>query len=374
MFLISTRNFPPELGGMQNLMEGLSNALLDHGPVKVIADGHNSSDIYDKNSKLNIERVSGFKIFRKYRKANLVKEFINKNTIRATFFDHWKSIENINFEILKKTKSFCLIHSKEINHPIGSSLNKRAIKALSKADFVIANSKFTKELSMKLGINNVIVINPGCNYPIPISESAKKFAKEKYGNSTPRLITISRLDGRKSHQNILMTIKNLLPKYPNLKYISIGDGDEKMNLQKLKKELQLDNTVELIFKSSEQEKVALLEQSDVFVMPSVVYKKSVEGFGITYIEAASYGKPSIGGIFGGEADAIKNGETGYLCDGNDLNKLYETFSKILENKNYENFGLKALEFSKNFNWKKIIKKYIDLIFSFLNLIHYYINI
>ena len=38
MFLVSTRNFPPELGGMQNLMEGLSNALLNHGPVKVFAD------------------------------------------------------------------------------------------------------------------------------------------------------------------------------------------------------------------------------------------------------------------------------------------------------------------------------------------------
>ena len=35
MFLVSTRNFPPELGGMQNLMEGLSNAL-NHGPVKVL--------------------------------------------------------------------------------------------------------------------------------------------------------------------------------------------------------------------------------------------------------------------------------------------------------------------------------------------------
>ena len=46
-------------------------------------------------------------------------------------------------------------------------------------------------------------------------------------------------------------------------------------------------------------------------MPSVVYKKSVEGFGITYIEAASYGKPSIGGIYGGEGDAIKSGITGY---------------------------------------------------------------
>ena len=37
MFLVSTRNFPPELGGMQNLMEGLSNALTNHGPVKVFA-------------------------------------------------------------------------------------------------------------------------------------------------------------------------------------------------------------------------------------------------------------------------------------------------------------------------------------------------
>ena len=38
MFLVATRNFPPEIGGIQNLMEGLSNALLNHGPVKVFAD------------------------------------------------------------------------------------------------------------------------------------------------------------------------------------------------------------------------------------------------------------------------------------------------------------------------------------------------
>ena len=109
MFLISTRNFPPEIGGMQNLMEGLSNALLDHGPVKVFADGNDKDEKYDQNSKLNIGRVTGFKIFRKYRKANLVKEFINQNEIRASFFDHWKSIENVDLETLKKTKSFCLI-------------------------------------------------------------------------------------------------------------------------------------------------------------------------------------------------------------------------------------------------------------------------
>ena len=361
MFLIVTRNFPPDLGGMQNLMEGLSNALLNHGPVKVFADYSDNSEVYDQNSKLNIQRVAGLKIFRKYRKANLIKEFMEQNELRASFFDHWKSIENIENEMLKKNKSFCLIHSKEINHPVGSSLHKRVLNALAKADHVIANSRFTKELAMKLGVKNVTVINPGCNYPISVNDEAKSFANEIYGQSSPKLITVSRLDGRKSHQNILMTIKNLLPKFPKLKYVSIGDGDERKNLEKLKKELKLDNNVKLIFSSTEQEKVALLEQSDVFVMPSVVYKKSVEGFGITYIEAASYGTPSIGGIYGGEGDAIKSGQTGYLCNGNDLNALYDTLSKILVNDHFRDLGTNALNFSKNFSWNIIVKKYIELI-------------
>ena len=44
MFIISTRNFPPEVGGMQNLMGGLANALINHGPVKVFADKFEGSD------------------------------------------------------------------------------------------------------------------------------------------------------------------------------------------------------------------------------------------------------------------------------------------------------------------------------------------
>ena len=363
MFLISTRNFPPDIGGIQNLMEGLSIALLNHGPVKIIADKFLNCENYDENSKLNIERVSGFKLFRKYRKANLVKEFINNNSLRAVFFDHWKSIENINLDTLIKTKSFCLIHSKEINHLIGSSLNKRMLSALDKADYIIANSNFTKSLIIKLGYKkkNVEVINPGCNYPIEINNSSKKFADNIYGNSFPKLITISRLDGRKSHQNILMTIKNILPKFPNLKYVSIGDGEEKVKLQKLKNELGLSKEINFIYSSSEQEKLGLLEKSDIFVMPSIVYKKSVEGFGITFIEAASYGKPSIGGVYGGEADAIIDGKTGYLCDGNNLNALYDTLMKTLSNDHYKVLGKNAFEFSKNFSWDKVIKKYIKLI-------------
>ena len=95
MFIVSTRNFPPDVGGIQNLMGGLSEALQKHGPVKVFADAYKESEGYDKKINLNITRVSGFKFLRKYRKANLIKDFSAKNSIRAFFFDHWKSIEKI---------------------------------------------------------------------------------------------------------------------------------------------------------------------------------------------------------------------------------------------------------------------------------------
>ena len=150
MFVISTRNFPPEIGGIQSLMGGLSLSLLKHGPVKVFAEKTSEDNNFDKNNGIDVTRVSGFKIFRKYRKANLIKEFSLKNSVRAFFFDHWKSIEKIDDKILGNTTSFCLIHSKEINHTQGSFTNKRMLKALNKAKFVISNSEFTKDLQLKM--------------------------------------------------------------------------------------------------------------------------------------------------------------------------------------------------------------------------------
>ncbi len=363
MFVISTRNFPPEVGGMQNLMGGLSLSLLKHGPVKVFAEKSTEKSDLDKTVGLNITRVAGFKIFRKYRKANLIKEFSINNSVRAYFFDHWKSIEKIDEKILKNTKSFCLIHSKEINHEVGTLINKRMLKALNKASYVISNSEFTKKLAIKNGLNekNIKIIHPGCNYPINIDNKSVEKAKEMYRNCYPKIITVARLDKRKSHQNILMTIKNLKPRFPKIKYISIGNGEEMQNLQNLKNELGLGNEVILLKDSTEYLKVALLEQSDLFLMPSVIYKKSVEGFGISFIEAAAYGTGSIGGIAGGASDAIQDGVSGYLCDGEDLNSIYETVVKFFDNDNFKQLGQNALAFSKNFNWDKVVKKYIKLI-------------
>lgn len=158
-----------------------------------------------------------------------------------------------------------------------------------------------------------------------------------------------------------MTIKNLIPTYPDIKYVCIGNGEEKANLEDLRKQLNIEKQVIFLPRTNEDLKTALLNECDLFLMPSIIYKKSVEGFGISFIEAGSYGKGSVGGKDGGQADAIEEGRTGYLCDGNDLNSIYETILKFFQNDQYKVLGLQAKEFSKKFKWNNIIKQYLNLI-------------
>jgi len=364
MFVISTRNFPPEIGGMQNLMGGLANALVNHGPVKVFADKSENFEKHDKFSKAEIERFGGIKLLRKYRKANRVAEYIKSNqNIRSVFFDHWKSVEKINFQIIKNIPTFCLIHSKEINHPKGSGLNKRVLNSLSKIKYIIANSNFTKNLAIQIGLSEkkIHVIHPGHDKPIKIGNNFQIEADNLFKDSFPKILTVARLDRRKNHQNILMCIRNLKEKFPKIKYISIGDGEEKNKLSSLTKELNIEKEVLFINEANQKLKIGLIKNANLFLMPSIIFKKSVEGFGISFLEAASYGVGSIGGKDGGASDAIKNKETGLICDGEDINSIYESVIKFFENDNYKKYGSNALKFSENFTWNKIVKKYLDLI-------------
>ena len=160
MYIVLTRSFPPEVGGMQNLMWGLANSLSKHYMIKVFADYHEQHNNYDESVSFSIQRVGGIKLLRKYRKAYLVNEFIKKNKhIKGIIADHWKSLE-----LLKTNKKkICLIHGKEINHEKGTSLNKRVLEVLHNVETIVANSQYTKDLAIKLGVNEnrIVIINPG---------------------------------------------------------------------------------------------------------------------------------------------------------------------------------------------------------------------
>ena len=250
MYLIVTRSFPPELGGMQNLMWGLTKELSKSFMVKVFADYIENHKSFDEQASFSIERVGGPKLFRKYRKAYLIDEFVKESKVKGIIADHWKSLEHLKTD----KKKYCLIHGKEINHPQGSGINKRILKVLNNVERVIANSKYTKNLAVELGVdqNKIIVINPGID---PIKDLDKKSLDKVESLLTiksPRLITVSRFDKRKNHEKIIMSLRNLKQIYPDIVYICIGYGDEEENIKNLVKELDLEGQV-MFFKDISDE-------------------------------------------------------------------------------------------------------------------------
>ena len=169
MYLIVTKTFPPEVGGMQNLMWGLANELSKHHMIKVFADFYENHNFFDEEVSFSIERVGGIKLLRKFRKAQLINEFIRENKVDGIIADHWKSLEHLK----TNKKKICLIHGKEINHEKGTSLNKRVLQVLNNVETIVANSEYTKNLAISLGIkqDKIIVINPGVD---PVEELDKK--------------------------------------------------------------------------------------------------------------------------------------------------------------------------------------------------------
>ena len=359
MYLIVTRAFPPELGGMQSLMWGLTKEMSKNFMIKVFADYQNNHKEFDKKENFSIERVGGIKFLRKIRKAQLINEYLKENKVQGIIADHWKSLELINTD----KKKYCLIHGKEINHPKGSSLNDRVVKVLNNVEKVIANSEYTKNLAIDSGVKKgkIVVINPGVD---PVNELNKK-SLEKVESllkvKSPRLITVSRFDKRKNHEKVIMALRNLKQLYPDIVYICIGYGDEEENIKKLVEELDLTSQVMFFKDISADLKNALLAKSNIFVMPSIIHKTSVEGFGIAYVEAAQYGIPSLGGKDGGASDAIDHDKTGLICDGNNLDDIYSSLNSMIENKRYIELGKNAKEYVSKFQWNKTIEEYKKII-------------
>ena len=355
MYLIVTRSYPPTIGGMQNLMWGLSDELSKNYMIKVFADYEDNHKIFDDKASFSIERVGGPKILRKYRKSYLIDEFVKNNKIEGIIADHWKSLENLKTD----KKKYCLIHGKEINHSKGSSLHKRLIKVLNNVEKIIANSEYTKNLAIELGIDRdkFVVINPGISQYEELNQKTLDKVESLLSIKTPRLITVSRFDKRKNHEKIIMALRNLKQNYPNIIYVCVGYGDEEENIKKLVKELNLETQVMFFKDISNDLKNALVAKSNIFVMPSIIHEKSVEGFGIAYIEAAQYEIPSIGGKDGGAVDAIEHQKTGLICDGNNLDDIYSSIYSLLENKKYLEYGKVAKDTVSKFYWSNIIEKY-----------------
>jgi phosphatidylinositol alpha-1,6-mannosyltransferase len=143
-------------------------------------------------------------------------------------------------------------------------------------------------------------------------------------------------------------------------YHIVGLPTEKEKIVKLAKELEVTNHIKLYGKVTERKKWKLLLSSSIFIMLSEVTNEGgVEGFGIAILEANSIGIPSIGSKNCGIEDAIDNGKSGVLVNGQNSEMILKAVNDICDT--YEVYSKNAKNWSKSFSWDKIVKQYIEVI-------------
>ena len=368
--VISTQCFPPILGGIENLMGGLTNHLVKKKfNIFVFADGKNplEDEKYDKTLNYEIIRYRGLKIIRKKKKSVDIKKFINfKKNINSIFCDSWKSAENlVKNEFANNIKIFCLAHGNDILISKNILKKNRIKKTFLKCSHIIANSIFTKNKIVNLGVkpSKIKVIYPGINkFDIKL-EKKNKFLK-KYKNFKPILLTVARLEKRKNHKKIIYAVNHLIKECKDLLYLIAGNGPEMKSINKLINKLNLNKNIKLLGSINEVDKNFLYKIADLHVMPTIQDKNSlsIEGFGISYIEAGIYGVPSITSGLGGTKESVINGKTGIICNPNSVISIKDSIKKIIFNKSqYKKMSKNSKFFSKKFLWEKNINNYVDLI-------------
>ena len=147
-----------------------------------------------------------------------------------------------------------------------------------------------------------------------------------------RLLTVARLDAGeryKGHDQILDALHRLQQQGdldPELRWIVVGDGNDRQRLQDKALRLGLAAQIDWRGRLSDQQLIEEFLSCSVFVMPSgfsidAAGQATGEGFGIAYLEAAMAGRASIGALFGGQQDLIIDGETGWLVPAVDQSLL-----------------------------------------------------
>jgi len=207
----------------------------------------------------------------------------------------------------------------------------------------IAVSEYTKGKLVSAGIpkGKICVVHNGVEY-----EKIAEIRAEKAGK--PTICAVSRLVKYKRIDDLVNAFAKVKRKMPDARLRIVGGGPEEENLRKLALKLGLKDDVEFLGQIKDHQKVLeTIKSSHAFSLPS-----TVEGFGISIIEAMALKVPYVASDIPAIREATRGGAGGLLHKPGDAQDLAEKLIQVLEGKVQAN-----AEFIKEeYDWKKLAKK------------------
>src|SRR6185312_3808272 len=143
---------------------------------------------------------------------------------------------------------------------------------------VLANSAGTARRCEERGACHTRVVHLGTDLP-----AATAGAPGVAGSSEPpTLVTVGNLIARKRHADVIEAMALLHDRWPQLRYVVVGDGPERAALQALATTGGVADRVQWRGRLDHATAVSVARSGSLFVLPSVA-----EAFGVAYVEAAA---------------------------------------------------------------------------------------
>jgi glycosyltransferase involved in cell wall biosynthesis len=158
-------------------------------------------------------------------------------------------------------------------------------EALGHARLVLANSAGTARRCVDLGAAGATtrVVHLGTDLP-PLAPPAQSAAP-----GPPRLVTVGNLIERKRHADVVAALPELRRRFPDIRYVVVGDGPRRKALRDLAAALGVEGSVDFRGPLPHDQAVRAAQSATLFVLPSVD-----EAFGVSYVEAMAGGVAAIG--------------------------------------------------------------------------------
>ena len=228
-------------------------------------------------------------------------------------------------------------------------MEKYGLRLFYRNTKIIAVSKTTEEEAItKLGIKpeNITLVYNGLDH--------KKFYSNEKKSKKPTILYFGRLMRYKRIDKLIDIFSEVTKIIPEAELVIAGTGVVENELKEKVNKLGLKN-IKFYGYVPDNKKPDIMKMAWVFVNPS-----SMEGWGVTIIEANSLGTPAMAFNVQGLKESIENGKTGYLVD-TDKDMLEKIIYILKNNKVREKLGINSIKWSKNFTWENAAKQTLDLI-------------
>lgn len=333
--LLVTNDFPPKIGGIQNMLWELWRRL-DPTSFAVLTSPIAGSAEFDAQQPFRIERTREPVLLPHplmvRRIENLAREFGAEHVVLDPA---------LPLGLVGRSLSIpysVMVHGAEITVP-GRLPGSRQVLAhvLRGATTVMASGRYPEAEARRAagGELDVVQIPPGVDTQrfVPLDEAARNAAREKFGVAVhvPLVVGVSRLVPRKGFDVAIRAVAQVAREIDGLTMLISGSGRDHDRLQNIIDEVQA--PVRLIGRVSEADLPALYGCADAFMMLCRNRWGGLEqeGFGIVFAEAAACAVPQIAGESGGAAEAVVDGVTGYVVGKpDDVNEVAQRLSTLLK--------------------------------------------